>query len=534
MTLAGGSLSAGADHAPPFEDETPINSQWAIEAIGIKKAFGGTDALQGVEFRLRTGEVHGLVGENGSGKSTLIKVLAGYHSADAGQAWISGNPVNLSLKAERQELAVVHQDLGLAPDLTVVENFGIATSWNRSRGGRISWKTERSRCRAACAALGLTLRPDKLVRDLEPAEQAMLAIIRAIDKLNRKRQAAVLILDEPTAYLSAHEANRVILLMRDIARAGGSVIFISHRLGEVVQASDRVSVMQDGHLVATLDRASVNSAGLVRLMLGRDIGDFYPSRVNGASEGQGRALLPVRAPLLQVQGVSGDVVDRLSFDLRQGEILGVTGLVAMGEEELPQLLTGSKPLDGGVVLVEGRPLIPLTVKSAWSAGIVFVPSERRRYGIWLSGTAQENITLPTVWTYFRRARLDRRRERKDVRNAMTDFRVHPPEPGRLLETFSGGNQQKCLLAKWLRFEPKALVLSEPTQGVDAGAKKEIWEIIQRVANTGTGVMVCSAEAEQLAAMCDRVLVLRHGRQVALLEGDEITEHSIIEMCNRDV
>jgi ribose transport system ATP-binding protein len=490
----------------------------ALELRGIDKSFGPAQVLHDVDFVVRPGEVHGLLGANGSGKSTLVKIITGVHAPDPGgsmRAW--GEDVSLPVTdAHALGVAVIHQDLGLAEDMTVVDNIGVGSGFGTGLFRPINRRSERRQCQEVLDALGLDLALDALVSELKPAERAGVAIARARRILGERGTRHLFILDEPTAYLSAVEARRVIELMRSVARSGSSVVFISHRLPEVFEVTDRVTVMRDGRVVATVATADSTPDALITAMLGRRLESFFPDK-------------PEVEPgelLLDVRDLVGERLQGVSLQARAGQVVGVAGLTGMGQEELPFLLAGVTPAVSGAVSVAGEPALGLSPRELIARGMALVPGNRQRDGGWMLGTAQENITLPLLRTYYRGGLLRHGAERRESVTLMQRLDVRPPDPERAFSSFSGGNQQKIVLAKWLSTEPRILVLDEPTQGVDAGAKHDILELVVNAAARGMTVVMCSGDYEQLANVCDEVLVLREGRVAARLVGDQITEEQI--------
>jgi ribose transport system ATP-binding protein len=496
----------------------------AIVLRGVVKRFGSVRALAGADLELRAGEVHGLLGQNGSGKSTLVKVLTGYHAPDNvehAEAW--GEPLSFPVRHPHERgIAVIHQDLALVDSMTVVENLGISTGYRSRAFAPVSWKGERREAVELLERLGMPLEPEAPVGSLGAAERAAVAVGRAMRELRRYTGNQMLILDEPTAYLPAEEAARVISLMRSVAADGAAVMFISHRLAEVKEVCDRVTVLRDGKRVAEVAAAETTPRAMIRMMLGRDIGDFYPPKLEHRPGGV----------LLSAEELRGRVVDGVSLELREGEILGVTGLVGQGQQELPYLLAAARE-HGGIVRLGGEILDGAGPRGALGRGVVLVPANRQRDGLWLKASAAENISLPRMGEHVRRGVLRPASEAARSRELMERLGVRPPEPGRVVSGFSGGNQQKISLAKWLQYEPRVLILDEPTQGVDAGAKREILGLVRDTAAGGAGVVVCSSDYEEVANICHRVLVLLEGRVRAELAGDRVTEQAIIEACNLD-
>lgn len=489
----------------------------ALELRGITKSFGPTRVLHGIDMDIRPGEVHGLLGENGCGKSTLVKVVTGVHRPDSGtmRAWGEDVPLPVS-DPHRIGVTVIHQDLGLIPELSVADNIGVSSGFGAGLLAPIRNRSERARCRDVIERLELDIGLDTMVGELKPAERAGVAIARALRVLGEGTDRHVFILDEPTAYLGASDADRVIALMRSVARGGSSVVFISHRLPEVFAVTDRMTVMRDGRVVSTVDTASATHESVITDVLGRRLESFFPDRqpsVGGAD-------------LVEVDGLRGGRVRDVSFAVREGEIVGVAGLTGMGHDELPYLLAGAAPITGGTVTVAGESVAGLGPRQMLSQGVVLVPGNRQRDGGWMLGTAEENITLPLLRSYYRRGVLRLKDERRQSRALMEQLNVRPPDPTRAMASFSGGNQQKVVMAKWLSVRPRVLLMDEPTQGVDAGAKREILELVVEVARGGSAVLISSGDYEQLANVCDRVLVLYDGRIVASLSGAEISEEQI--------
>jgi ribose transport system ATP-binding protein len=490
----------------------------ALELRNLSKSFGPARVLHDVDFVVRPGEVHGLLGANGSGKSTLVKVITGVHPPDPGgsmRAW--GADVSLPVvDAHHIGVAVIHQDLGLAEDMTVADNIGVASGYGTGPLRPIRRKAERRRCQEVLDDLQLDLAPDALISELKPAERAGVAIARARRVLGERGTRHLFILDEPTAYLSAVEAQRVIELMRSVALSGSSVVFISHRLPEVFEVTDRITVMRDGRVVASEATAEATPDSLITAMLGRRLESFFPDKPEVEP---GEVLLDVR-------DLVGSRLQGVSLQARAGQVIGVAGLTGMGQDELPYLVAGVTEAVSGSVEVLGEPTLGLGPRELIARGMALVPANRQRDGGWLLGTAQENITLPLLGGYYRSGALRLGAERRDSVTLMERLDVRPPDPERAFSSFSGGNQQKIVLAKWLSTEPRILVLDEPTQGVDAGAKHDILELVVQAAARGMTVLMCSGDYEQLANVCDEVLILRDGRVAARLQGKDITEERI--------
>ncbi|WP_326837570.1 sugar ABC transporter ATP-binding protein [Amycolatopsis rhabdoformis] len=491
----------------------------ALEFRAVSKHFGGVAALSDVDLHLRAGEVHGLLGQNGSGKSTLIKILAGYHVPDRGSLSIFGDDVALPmLRPQDHGVAVIHQDLGLVESMTVLENVGISDAYGRRALAAVHWGKFRREVRDLLRRLDCPVSPDALVRDLRGSDRSMVAIARSLRVLERRGERHVFVLDEPTAYLGVTESDRLMRLMRRVADEGSAVLFVSHKLGEVLSVTDRCTILRDGEVVTTVDTAGSTARGLVSLQLGRELGDFYPPP----------AAAPRPKVALGVEDLSAGVLRTLSCEVREGEILGLTGLVGMGQDEALRALAGAGTRTTGRVVRHGVPVEP-GIRAAVDAGLAMVPEDRKGDGLWLEASARENFMLPASATGGALRRLRRKTERTRTTEALTRVSVRPLAPERPVGLLSGGNQQKVLLAKWLSTEPGVLLLHEPTQGVDAAARREILELVNAAAEAGTAVVVASTDYEQLAHLCHRVLVLRDGVVVEELT-QPLTDTDLLLAC----
>ena len=496
----------------------------AIEIENLSKSFAGVQVLFDVGFTVAPGEVHGLVGRNGSGKSTLIKILSGYHEPDPGGSLrIAGRDVALPVPlgaSHRLGLSFVHQDLGLTPGLTVLENLRIG-SFETGFGWRIRWREERAFVETQLRRFGVDASAGTLVRDLPAVDRALVAIVRALTQLSDVEGGGVLVLDEPTAYLPFDGVGRLFDAVREVAAQGAGVIFVSHRLEEISTITNRVSVLRDGRLVGTAETATTSEEQLIELILG------------GRLEQGARAEPAVGAErIMRARGLSGHVVRDLDLDLHRGEVLGLTGLIGMGHEEVPYLLFGAHT-GTGTVEIGGRTFQAerLSPRTSIAAGMALVPADRQGSSGVASLTLKQNVTLPALDQFFVGGVLRQHREAEHARRLLTAHGVRPPAPGRPLGTLSGGNQQKALLAKWFQRRPSVLLLHEPTQGVDVHAREDIFREIRRVAEEHEcAVLYISSDYDDFARICGRVLVFRFGRAVAELRGSDLSEERIVESC----
>ncbi|MGH2940986.1 MAG: sugar ABC transporter ATP-binding protein [Solirubrobacterales bacterium] len=486
-----------------------------LEVRHLSKSFPGLKALDDVSLEVSSGEIVALVGQNGSGKSTLVKVLAGVHQPDPG--------AEVELGAEgRAGLHFIHQDLGLVGTLSTIENLDLGHRLGRSALMPAPVREEARHAEELVAGFGAQIDVRAPVEKLSAAERAIVAIARALDGWEHDRN--VLVLDEPTASLPGEEVDKLFVAVRRVAERGAGVIFISHRLDEVIEIADRVVCLRDGRLIADVPRGGYDHDDLVELIAGEALAAAEDAR---QPRRQGESVL--RAEDIRAPTIAG-----LDIDLHAGEILGVSGVLGSGREEVAGVLFGATPGEVGSLEIDGAAVGCLDPRRAIAAGVAYVPGDRHRDGAVMKMTLRENMTLPRLRPLRRVfGRLDQREEKREVGRWIDRVGVRPSEPERALELFSGGNQQKVVLAKWLRNEPKVLLMDEPTQGVDVGAKAGIFELIANAAAAGAGVLVCSSDAKELALICDRVLVMRDGRAVAEMRRSELSEAGLVRAALDD-
>jgi ribose transport system ATP-binding protein len=499
-----------------------------VDLRGLSKRFGGALALDDVALTVEQGEVHGLLGENGSGKSTLIKVLAGFHAPEPGaQLRVNGRDVQLPL-APRQFRALgfsfVHQDLGLINDLTVLENLRIGTLATSS-SVHIRWGAERRAARETFERYGFDLDPSAIVGELPETDRALLAIVRAVEEMRETvghDERGLLVLDEPTVFLPREGVQRLFALVREVTAKHASVLFVSHDLDEVREITDRVTVLRDGKVHGTVATASATESQLVEMIIGRAL---------DANAGQTAPDRPRGPVALAARNLRGRTVHDVDFEAHRGEILGLTGIIGSGFDEVPYLLFGARPCQQGELRLGDRslPLPLLTPRQALAAKIALLPADRAVDGSVPSLSVADNAMLQVLDRY-RPMALKTRAMRKTAAGLLDDFDVRPREPDAEYASLSGGNQQKVLLAKWLQIEPHALLLHEPTQGVDIGAREQIFALLRAEAAKGMTIVCASSDHDQLAAICDRVLVFGRGRIACELTGAEVDKHRIAEQA----
>jgi ribose transport system ATP-binding protein len=494
-----------------------------LALTGVSKSFGGERALDAASLEIAPGEVHGLLGQNGSGKSTLLKVLSGFHAPDEGSLTVRGEEVGLPLvpgSFHDLGMAFVHQDLALAPGLSVTENV-IVSRLISPRIGHVSWRREHRRVREMLERYGLaSISPRRPVGELTPMQQAMLAIARAVEELRvAGHDLPLLVLDEPTAFLPRAGIEELFNLVRMIVADGGSVLLVSHDLAEVREICDRVTVLRDGRVAGTAVVTEVLDGELIEMITGYRVepAAHTPREVGG---------LP---PALVARGVGGDILDDLDFELHKGEVLGVTGLIGSGFEELAPVLFGARPGRGQLVVNERTiDLEAVTPAAAIAHGLVFVPADRQREAVIGELSVTDNVTMTSLARFRTPLRLSRSSMRVAAGELVVRFNVQPARPAMKVSALSGGNQQKAVMAKWMQTTPDVLLLNAPTQGVDVGAREQIYEAIKTAAAAGSAVLCASADYDELASVCDRVIVFARGALVAELTGAQIEKKRIAE------
>jgi len=488
--------------------DTPLRA----ELRGISKHFGATQALADVSLDLVPGEIHALVGENGAGKSTLVKILAGVHQPDSGTILLDGRRVEIAGPAEARALgiAVVHQEPRLFPDLTVAENVYIGHA-PAGRLGSIDWGATRRAAGTLFAKLDVQFDVNAPVRGLSMADQQLIEIAKSLSV-----EARVLILDEPTASLSAHEVERLFVIVRRLRERGVAILFVSHRLDEVFALCDRATVFRDGRHVVTMPTNTMTTADLVRHMVGRAV-SLFP-----------KVETPIGDVLLEVDGLSrsGSFRD-VTFTVRSGEIVGFAGLVGAGRTEVARVLFGIDRRDAGEIRLGGTNVEFTSPSAAMIAGIAYVPEDRHQDGLVLDFTIAQNVTLPILPRLFPRLLVRAATERAVAAEQTREFQVRMTGVDQLVGALSGGNQQKVVLAKWLASKPRVLILDEPTRGIDIGAKVEVHRIISELAASGLGIVLISSDLPEVLAMSDRILVMHEGRIAAEIDRVAATEERVM-------
>ncbi len=498
--------------AEPSSSLTSTAPLLAFEAV--TKRFGGTLAVDGVSLSLADGQILALLGENGAGKSTLIKMLAGIHAPDGGRILLRGAPyAHLQAKAAgRARVAFIHQDLGLIDWMTVAENVALGVGYSRGAGGLISWRRTRVRALQALAGLSADIDPDTRVMHLTRTERSLVAIGRAL-----AAEAEVLVLDEPTASLPADEVARLLAVLRDLRATGIGIIYVSHRLDEVFQVADDLAVMRDGRLVGCRRVAETNPSELVTMIVGAP-----PEAVFG------RAAAASGAVCLALEGLVAGGVGPVDLTLRRGEMVGLVGLRGAGQDAIGRALFGLRPIEAGAIRLEGAPYRPDRPAAAMAAGVGMVAGDRVGESLGMTLSVRENLFLnPAARGIGPMTLCSPGRENAAALAAGARLGLRPNEPRRPVETLSGGNQQKVVLARWLDLASTVLVLEEPTAGVDVGAKAEIYALLRAALASGLAIVVVATDFEEVAAICHRALVFSQGAVVAEIAGDALSVHAIL-------
>jgi ribose transport system ATP-binding protein len=487
------------------------NSHPILSVEGVSKNFGGVQALDGVSLDVRCGEVHALVGENGAGKTTLMNIIGGIVCRDAGRVVFKGNDVSFGSPADAQRagIAVIHQELAMLPTLSVVENIYMGRM--ASRFGLVAWRELSLRTREVLKLLGLEVDIHAPVRTLSISERQLVEIARALSS-----DAALYIMDEPNSSLSQSETERLFAVIGRLRAKGVAVLYVSHKIEEVLAIADRVSVLRDGRFIGTLEKADATVAKIIHMMVARELA--AEARTGGREPG------PM---VLEVGSLTGRRFRDVSFDVRRGEIVGLAGLVGAGRSDVARAVFGAEPWASGEIRLEGRPVRFSSPREAIRSGLAMVPEDRKVLSLFMDRTVLANMTLARLPWMARAGVVNGRQEREAARDFAARLSIRMSSLLQPVRDLSGGNQQKTVLARWLLTKPKLLILDEPTHGVDVGAKAEIYRLMRRLAQQGVGILLISSELPEILSMSDRIVVMCEGRVTAILDRSEASEHRIM-------
>lgn len=488
-------------------------SKLALKMEGVTKEFPGVKALDNIQFEVEQGEIHALIGENGAGKSTLIKILAGIHKPDAGTICINGQQVKMTdvSTARKHGISVIHQELSLAKNMTVAENIFLGKF---SEPGWLVNDVEMiTKSKELLEMIGMgDISPQTRVARLSVAQQQMVEICRSLSE-----DISILVMDEPTASLAQAEVKCLLGIMRRLKAQGVTIIFISHKLDEIFEICDKITVLRDGTYVGTEKTSDMTYERLIKMMVGREINDIYPPHETQVGE-----------VFFEANHIQSDRVDNVSFCLKRGEVLGFYGLMGAGRSEVMRALLGIDKSTKGDIILEGRKIIINSPVDAAEAGIVLAPEDRKYEGLILKQTVDFNITLPILKKIIEGIKLKKKVNDTIVDNIAKRLRIKTPSYESKVMNLSGGNQQKVVLAKWLVTNPKILILDEPTRGIDVGAKQEIYKLIYEIVKSGVGIILISSEMPEVMNLCDRIYVLREGKLKGEVRREEVTDQLIMQ------
>jgi ribose transport system ATP-binding protein len=494
-------------------------AELALEMLNIRKEFPGVVALDGVSFSCRSGEIHALVGENGAGKSTLMKILAGVYHPDNGEIRLEGNTVRLATPREAQGMGIgiIYQEFNLLPWLSVVENV-LLGDLPKKRFRLVDWSRAYEKAQRALDRLGICLDLRDRVIDLSVAQQQLVEIAKVLSLHSHLR---IIIMDEPSAVLAGHELEQLFDVIRTLKQQGITIIYISHRLDEVFEIAERVTVLRDGLVVGTDEVANLDKPTLIRMMVGRTLDETFPH-----AEGE------VGENLLEVKDLSSSELglENISFSLCKGEILGVAGLVGAGRSELAMSLFGVVPVEKGEVWLDGQHISLGNPRKTIQLGMALVPEDRKVQGLILSQSVRNNTSLVILDRLRDFVLIDEKREYETVRKQVADMDIRTPSLEQEVGYLSGGNQQKVALGKWLCSAPKLIIMDEPTRGIDVGAKAEIYQLMRALADKGTAIIMISSELPEIIGMSDRILVMSRGKIAGELSRTEATEECILTLA----
>jgi ribose transport system ATP-binding protein len=510
------------------ENPTSAEPRARVQVSGLSKTFPGTRALQDVDLEIRRGEIHALLGGNGSGKSTLIKILTGVYQGDEGTVRV-GDTVMAAHQTDPATsraagVHVVHQDLGIFLDMTVSENLALGHGYEMGRAGRIDWRAQRSRVRDLLERFEIDASPNTRLSQLSQVVRTRIAIARALQDEDRGDAAGVLILDEPTAALPAHEVDQLFSALRQYAAEGQAILYVSHRLDEILALCDRATILRDGVKVGTYEIADLDEDELIKLIVGRQLDRVYPPMPSVTDTTR----------VLEIRDLKAGPLRGINMSVCRGEVVGLGGLLGSGRSELLRAIFGDLRPDSGEIVINGEAKRIKNPGRGMASGIAYVPENRASDAAFPDLSVAANISMGSVGNYWLRGHMAYRKMRRDAKRYMGEFMVKAESGDAPLATLSGGNQQKVILARWLRREPILLLLDEPTHGVDVGARAEIYSLIRKAVAEGAAAIVVASDFEELSHVSDRVVILRDGLVTEELTSPELSPERLMQAANKRI
>ncbi|WP_432371683.1 sugar ABC transporter ATP-binding protein [Pantoea allii] len=494
--------------------------QYRLMMRGINKTYGSAAALQNVDFFVKPGEVHALIGENGAGKSTLLNILSGVRGADSGEISVNGKTVQMKspLSARHAGIAMIHQELQHVPELSVAQNMFLGRPLTKAKGWWVDKKAQLSRATLILKRLDPTIDPNSPIKDLKVSQQQIVEIARAL-----LDDAKIIAMDEPTSSLTPREFDRLAELIADLKSLGVSLIYVSHKMNEIFRVCDRATIMRDGKQVGVVNICDEDEESIVAKMVGRKIERLDHNAFVTAQE------------VLRVENLArGNEILPANFSVNAGEVLGIAGLVGAGRTELLKLIAGIDKRSSGTVQVNGQPVPNHNISAAIKAGIGLVPEDRKKEGIIKARSVKMNMALPSMRQFTLAGVINKLRLNRVAHDVMSDLKLRPMDIEKTIGTLSGGNQQKVIIGRWVAADAKVFLFDEPTRGIDIGAKSEIYNLIERLAQAGKAIIVVSSEMTEIIRISDRVLVMREGKITKELKGEAITEDNIARFAIKDV
>jgi len=494
----------------------PSNDNYVLEMLNISKSFPGVQALDKVTFKVLRGEVHALVGENGAGKSTLMKILAGAHQRDAGKILIDGQPVEIPdpITSQRLGISMIHQEFNLVPSISVAENIFLGRLPALGGWAHLNWKELYNNAAKLLDRLNVDVDVRALVKNLSVAKKQMVEIAKALSM-----QAKIIIMDEPTSALTLAETKTLFDIIHNLKQQGVSVIFITHRIEEIFEVADRVTALRDGHHIATRDIKDVDQAAIVKMMVGRELDTLFP-----------KVQTTIGDIALEVKELNKEgLLHNISLQVRQGEIVGLAGLVGAGRTDLAKAIFGISPPDSGTIMIQGNRCYIRSPRQAIDLGMGLVPEDRKEEALVLARPVRDNISLAIIRLLSWLGLIIRHKEEDQlVDDYIERLDIKTPSPMQLVRNLSGGNQQKTVIARWLAAKPKVLIMDEPTRGIDVGAKAEIHALMGQLAQEGVGILMISSELQEILGISDRIVVMHEGTITAEFTREEATQELIMQ------